>query len=57
MNRSLVGAIFPEVIERVDRGMCAMGEHPVGEFRDELSKKEFGISGMCQSCQDKTFGV
>lgn len=21
-------------------------------FRDELSKKEFGMSGLCQSCQD-----
>jgi hypothetical protein len=24
-------------------------------FRDDLSFKEFGISGMCQKCQDKTF--
>lgn len=26
------------------------------EFRDELSKKEYGISGMCQKCQDEVFG-
>jgi len=26
------------------------------EFKDELSKKEFGISGMCQKCQDEVFG-
>ena len=25
------------------------------EFRDELSLKEFGISGLCQSCQDEFF--
>ena len=25
-------------------------------FKDELSKREFGISGLCQSCQDKVFG-
>jgi len=25
-------------------------------FRDELSRKEHGISGFCQSCQDDTFG-
>ena len=25
------------------------------EFKDELSRKEFGISGMCQQCQDETF--
>lgn len=26
-------------------------------FRDRLSKEEYRISGMCQSCQDETFGV
>ena len=26
-------------------------------FRDDLSKKEYAISGMCQSCQDDFFGV
>ena len=26
------------------------------EFRDELSSKEHGISGFCQSCQDDIFG-
>ena len=25
-------------------------------FRDELSRKEHGISGFCQSCQDDIFG-
>jgi hypothetical protein len=25
------------------------------EFRDSLSIKEFGISGMCQDCQDSVF--
>lgn len=29
----------------------------VGDFRDELSRKEYSISGLCQSCQDATFGV
>ena len=26
-------------------------------FRDDLSKKEYSISGMCQSCQDDIFGI
>ena len=26
------------------------------DFRDELSWKEFGISMMCQCCQDQIFG-
>ncbi len=25
-------------------------------FRDELSAKEYYISGMCQACQDSVFG-
>jgi len=24
-------------------------------FKDELSKKEYGISGLCQKCQDEVF--
>jgi hypothetical protein len=27
------------------------------KFRDDLSRKEFSISGMCQSCQDSVFGA
>jgi len=27
------------------------------EFQDELSRKEYGISGLCQCCQDGIFGV
>ena len=25
-------------------------------FKDELSLKEFHVSGLCQKCQDKAFG-
>ena len=25
------------------------------KFTDEISKREFGISGMCQTCQDSIF--
>lgn len=28
----------------------------IEELRDKLSLKEYQISGLCQSCQDKTFG-
>jgi len=27
------------------------------EFNDELSRKEYGISGLCQCCQDGIFGI
>jgi len=26
------------------------------DFRDQLSIKEYGISGLCMKCQDDTFG-
>jgi hypothetical protein len=26
-------------------------------FRDDVSRREYGISGLCQECQDSVFGV
>lgn len=51
-----VDLIFPEGYERKRAGFCPTCGEPVSEFRDELSKKEYQISGMCQSCQDEVFG-
>lgn len=30
---------------------------PAVEFRDELSRREYAISGLCQKCQDAFFDV
>tara|TARA_R100001082_G_C4350300_1_gene154232 strand:+ start:626 stop:844 length:219 start_codon:yes stop_codon:yes gene_type:complete len=49
-------SIFPEKADRVIAGNCVTCENSIGEFRDSLSKKEYSISGMCQSCQDSVFG-
>lgn len=27
------------------------------DFRNDVSRKEFTISGLCQNCQDKIFGT
>lgn len=35
-------------------GSCA-GNGDASEFKDELSAKEYTLSGMCQACQDKMF--
>ena len=35
---------------------CVKCGKPANSFKDELSKKEYGISGFCQSCQDDIFG-
>lgn len=47
-----------KVVETVEKGNCPFcGEHVnLDEFRDELSRKEFQISGICQKCQDDFFG-
>ena len=47
----------------VHEAMCVPS--PVGcglpvdekDFRDNLSKREYAISGLCMNCQDKIFGV
>jgi len=48
--------IFPQAAVEIASGNCPTCNEKVGEFRDELSKKEFSISGMCQKCQDSVFG-
>ena len=40
-----------------EKPYCAFNcDNPSHEFRDELSRKEFRISGICQNCQDEVFG-
>jgi DNA-directed RNA polymerase subunit RPC12/RpoP len=57
MNRDiLIAAGFTKEIERADAGLCTTCGSEVTGFDDALSQKEFGISGMCQTCQDKVFG-
>ena len=36
--------------------VCVTCGGEIGEFRNEVSQREFKISGMCQKCQDSTFG-
>ena len=38
-------------------GGCVKCGEAATDFRDELSRKEYGISGLCQRCQDGIFGV
>lgn len=35
--------------------VCVFCGKPATEFRDELSKREYAISGLCQRCQDEIF--
>ena len=50
---------FGKEVENVENGLCAWcgsDKTSRGDFRDELSWKEYGIGGTCQLCQDKFFG-
>jgi len=56
---AMIDAMNPFGRSRVDsiRGnICSWCGKPATEFRDDLSRKEYTISGFCQECQDKTFG-
>jgi len=48
---------FGKKIDRIEEGRCPFCGVVVNpsDFRDELSKKEWKISGLCQKCQDKVF--
>ncbi len=35
---------------------CCGSSVKLDSFKDDLSLKEFHISGMCQECQDSVFG-
>lgn len=39
-----------------DAETCVSCGRAVGGFRDRLSRREYGISGLCQECQDSVFG-
>lgn len=40
----------------IKTNICVVCGEPAIEFKDEISEKEYSISGLCQTCQDKTFG-
>jgi hypothetical protein len=49
---------FNEEVRRIEFGLCPFCGLPVRveDFRNELSRREAQISGMCQKCQDEVFG-
>jgi hypothetical protein len=53
MTKSMFGRKRSTSINSRD---CVSCGEVADEFNDELSKKEYGISGLCQECQDSVFG-
>tara|TARA_R110002167_G_scaffold38013_1_gene118718 strand:+ start:533 stop:748 length:216 start_codon:yes stop_codon:yes gene_type:complete len=49
-------ALMPWLADRIMRGECTSCENAdLTAFRDDISKQEYSISGMCQLCQDDIF--
>jgi len=58
MNKDIMRKLgFSKEVEAVEHGFCPLCKKPVSiaDFRDELSIREYKISGICQSCQDEMF--
>jgi hypothetical protein len=59
LNKEVLRAMgFSREVELVETGHCPFCGIFVIEtdFRDEESRLEFEISGLCQTCQDTVFG-
>lgn len=48
---------FSEEVRLVESGRCPLCKKHINmrDFKDDLSKKEYTQSGMCQTCQDSIF--
>ena len=59
MNESIMRqAGFDKEVDAVKCGKCPICNQEIDmeEFVDEISRREFYISGMCQKCQNEIFG-
>ena len=61
MNKDIMKKMgFEKEVKMVENNICpTCGKHIFlgNGFRDDSSRKEFQISGMCQKCQDSFFGI
>ena len=58
MNKKILKKLgFAKYIDLVESGKCPFCKKNVNikDFRDELSRKEFKLSGLCQNCIDIMF--
>jgi len=58
MNKNIMRQVgFAKEVEMVEKYVCPMCMKDINmrDFKDNLSVKEYRISGLCQNCQDKIF--
>ncbi len=56
---NFIDSITPNKLGRrrsIEGNKCTWCGGGASEFRNEISRREYNISGFCQKCQDKTFG-
>jgi len=57
---SMLSSVFGvDRVKTISEGYCASCDYTgiiATSFRDDISRKEYAISGLCQSCQDDVFG-
>jgi len=55
MNKEIIKYFFKKY--KIKEGYCPFCKQKVEEkdFRDENSRTEYKISGLCQKCQDEVF--
>lgn len=54
--RDFIERVFPGTAAAISDKKCPLCHKPIGPFKDAGSEREYEISGMCQKCQDETFG-
>lgn len=57
--QAAIDKAFPKFAENRKKGLCATcGSDKIkpSDFKDDLSRREFKISALCQKCQDSVFG-
>jgi len=58
MNKNIMRQVgFAKEVELVEKNVCPICLQDINmrDFKDNLSVKEYRISGLCQNCQDKIF--
>ena len=55
--KAKISNIFKKESQLVYRCKCPFCERDIDrdDFKDDLSRREYKISGMCQECQDDIF--
>jgi len=52
LKKALNNMMGLNIEESIKNDICIVCKNKATEFKDEVSKNEFAISGLCQQCQD-----